>query len=288
MRIFRKTVLFIFSLFFSLSLHAQDQTREQYLESFQQRREWFISNYDTMSRTSYSAIAARYFRNRDVKQADEMFLQLLKKPSGDMFWMFPVVNCYMQGRGKMSRKVEKAVRHAWKTYAPSRGDTENHWAMYYASLFLMAEQWRNDPGSEWFNGKSSEENRSEAREYLFEWAKITTTIGQGEFDSPDYILEYLIPTTMLAEYARDPAVKKLGEMLTDYILADFAAEHLDQQYIGGYSRHLRTKSDATCGLCCFPFCLSLFWRRQTAAPRLGAFSGAHFLHIAGNYLQSCH
>jgi hypothetical protein len=108
--------------------------------------------------------------------------------------------------------------------------------MYYASLYLMAEQWPDDPGSEWFNGNSSKENLKEAREYLFEWAKITTTVGQGEFDSPDYILEYLVPTTMLAEYARDKNVKKLGEMLTDYIFADFAAEHLDQQYIGGYSR----------------------------------------------------
>ncbi len=231
-----KLILVIF-LFKSASIaFAQDQTREEYLRKFNERKEWFISHYDTMTRADYSAIAARYYRNKDDKRADEMFLKLLEKPSGDMFWMFPVVNCYMVGKEKMSDKVKKAVRHAWKTYAPSRGDTENHWAMYYASLYLMAEQWLNEPGSEWFNGKSSEENLKEAREYLFEWARITTTIGQGEFDSPDYILEYLVPTTMLAEYARDKKVKKLGEMLTDYILADFAAEHLDQQYIGGYSR----------------------------------------------------
>lgn len=231
-----KLVVFLFLFIPVLNVFAQDQTREEYLKKFNERKEWFISHYDTMSRADYSVIAARYYRNKDVKRADEMFLQLLEKPSGDMFWMFPVVNCYMVGKDKMSPKVKKAVRHAWKTYAPSRGDTENHWAMFYASLYLMAEQWPNEPGSEWFDGKSSEENLKEAREYLFEWARITTTIGQGEFDSPDYILEYLVPTTMLAEYARDKKVKKLGEMLTDYIFADFAAEHLDQQYIGGYSR----------------------------------------------------
>jgi len=231
-----KLILFLFFLLPIFNSVAQDQTREEYLKAFNERREWFISNYDTMSRVHYSAIAAKYYRNKDVKRADEMFLQLLERPSGAMFWMFPVVNCYMVGKDKMSKQVKKAVRNAWKTYAPSRGDTENHWAMWYTSVYLMAEQWPNEPGSEWFDGMSSEENLKEAREYLFEWARITTTIGQGEFDSPDYILEYIIPTTMLAGYAKDPQVKKLGEMLTDYILADFAAEHLDQQYIGGYSR----------------------------------------------------
>lgn len=216
--------------------HAQDQSREEYLRRFYERKNWFISHYDTLSRPDYSAVAARYYRSKEVRRADEMLLKLLEKPSGDMFWMFPVVNCYMVGKEKMSSEVKQAVRRAWRNYAPSRGDTENHWAMYYASLYLMAEQWPNEPGTEWFNGKSSEENLKEAREYLFEWARITTTIGQGEFDSPDYILEFVVPTTMLAEYARDKKVKKLGEMLTDYLLADFAVEHLDQQYIGGYSR----------------------------------------------------
>ncbi|MDZ7333441.1 MAG: hypothetical protein ONB13_08135 [candidate division KSB1 bacterium] len=234
-----RTIIFVvllLSFLNNVNAFSQDQTRAAYLKKFNERKAWFISHFDTASRTDYSVIAAKYYRNRDVRRADEMFLKLLEKPSGDMFWMFPVVNCYMVGKDKMSDRVKRAIRYAWKTYAPSRGDTENHWAMYYASLYLMAEQWPNDPGSEWFNGKSSEENLQEAREYLFEWARITTTIGQGEFDSPDYILEYVVPTTMLAQYAQDKDVKKLGEMLTDYLLADFAVEHLDQQYIGGYSR----------------------------------------------------
>ncbi len=232
--------LFQFFLLLNILLipfaQAQSETYRHYLKKFQERKAWFISNYDTLSRETYSSIAARYAMNKDIKWADKTFLKLLQHPKGAMFWMFPVVNCYMHGKGKMSPEVEKAVRHAWKTYAPSRGDTENHWAMWYTCLFLMSEQWPDLPGSEWARGTSSAENRREAKEYLFEWARITTTIGQGEFDSPDYILEYLVPTTLLAQFAQDPQVKKLGEMLTDYIMADFAVEHLDQQYIGGYSR----------------------------------------------------
>jgi len=232
--------LFIFFILFStvvkLPCFAQEKTRAEYLKAFDKRVQWFVTNYDTSTRVSYNTIIARYYSNKNVELADKMFLELLENPKGAMFWMFPNISAYITGKDKMSPQVKAAARNAWKTYAPSRGDTENHWAMYYASLLLATEQWRNLPGSEWFNGKSSKENFDEAKEYLFEWARITTTIGQGEFDSPDYLAEYLIATSMIAEWAQDGEVKKLGSMLTDYILADFAAEHLDQQYIGGYSR----------------------------------------------------
>ena len=87
--------------------------------------------------------------------------------------MFPVIGAYCYGKGKMSPGTEAAVRKAWKTYTPYRGDTENHWAMYHATLYLAAEQWPGLPGSEWFNGKSSEQNLNETREYLLDWMFAT-------------------------------------------------------------------------------------------------------------------
>lgn len=41
---------------------------------------------------------------------------------------------------------------------------------------------------------------------------------------------------LLSDFARDPAMKQRGKMMLDYLLADFAAEHLDGQYLGGFSR----------------------------------------------------
>jgi hypothetical protein len=114
------------------------------------------------------------------------------------------------------------VRHAWKTYAPYRGDTENHWAMYHATLFLAAEQWPGLPGTEWFNGKSSDENRIDAKEYLIHWIDITTSIGQGEFDSPDYFPEYAISMSLLADFARDPDMRRRGNMMMVSTSADSA------------------------------------------------------------------
>jgi hypothetical protein len=165
-----------------------------------------------------------------------MFVEVLKKPSGDMFWMFPCISAYAYGKDKMSAATKAVVRNAWKTYAPYRGDTENHWAMYYASLFIAAELWPGLPGSEWYNGRTSDENRDEAKDYLLHWIRVTTSVGQGEFDSPDYFPEFMNAMQLLAEFAQDPGMKQRGIMMLDYLLADFAAEHLDGQYLGGFSR----------------------------------------------------
>ena len=216
---------------------AQNAQREAYLKAYQQRVDHILSAYDTArSSGGFYTIAVRYAKNRDIPLADSLFREAMKTPRGDMFWMFPVIGAYMHGKEKMSPDTKAAVRNAWKTYMPYRGDTENHWAMYYASLYIAAEEWGGLPGSEWFNGRSSDENLREAREYLIEWIRITTTIGQGEFDSPDYFPEYAIAMTLLSDFARDPAMQKRGKMMLDYLLADFAAEHLDGEYLGGFSR----------------------------------------------------
>jgi len=226
----------ILSLLLPSVAFSQTADRTTYLREFERRASYVLSVYDTSRAAGYYQAAVRYAKSRNIAQADSMLVTLLREPRGDMFWMFPVIGTYLHGKDKMSAQTKAVVRNAWKTYAPYRGDTENHWAMYYASLLLAAEQWPDLPGSEWYNGKSSDENRREAEEYLIEWIRITTTIGQGEFDSPDYFPEYVISASLLAQFAKDQEMRRRGSMLLDYLFADFAAEHLHGQYLGGFSR----------------------------------------------------
>ncbi len=148
------------------SVPAQLADRNAYLREFEKRSARVVSVYDTSQAAGYYQIAVRYALKRNIAQADSMFVALLREPRGDMFWMIPVIGAYLHGKDRMSPLTKASVRSAWKTYAPYRGDTENHWCMYYSALFLAAEQWPGLPGSEWYNGKSSEENRQEAKEYL--------------------------------------------------------------------------------------------------------------------------
>jgi hypothetical protein len=108
--------------------------------------------------------------------------------------------------------------------------------MYYTGLYLAAQTWPGEPGREWFNGKSSLENFREAEGWLNHWIALTTTIGQGEFDSPTYMPVFLAPMLVLHDFAADSAMKTKARMMCDLLLADFAVEHLGGNYGGGHSR----------------------------------------------------
>jgi len=62
---------------------------------------------------------------------------------------------------------------------PYRGDTENHWLLYYTTLYLMAQLWSGEPGDAWFTGRTSEENLAEAKAWIESWIDLTTTRGRG-------------------------------------------------------------------------------------------------------------
>ncbi len=220
------------------ALTTQGAHHQGYLErarSVVQARVDLVDPND-LEKGSHSHIAACLAADQHLEWASARLIRFLENPRGDMFWMFPMTSIAYLGKDKLSEEAHAALRHAWKTYVPLRGDTENHWAMYYGSLFLMAEYWPDLPGSEWYNGKSSEENLEEAREYLIWWMDITTSMGQGEYDCTHYIGEYLIPMLHLAAWAEDPEMRLRGEMMVDWILSDFAIDSLNGLYVGAHAR----------------------------------------------------
>ncbi|MCW5982624.1 MAG: hypothetical protein KIT09_31340 [Bryobacteraceae bacterium] len=185
----------------------------------------------------YGTIAAKLYLREDAEWCSRRLEELLAAgPSGDMFWMFPVTSIAYLDRGQLSDSARRALRNAWKTYAPYRGDTENHFLLYYTCLYLMAQLWPDLPGSEWYTGKPSEANLAEAREWIESWVRLTTRRGQGEYDCTHYIGVYLLPMSYLAAWSNDPAMKKRAEMMLDYLIADYAAENLDGLYVGAHAR----------------------------------------------------
>ncbi len=191
---------------------------------------------DAPSGIGLAEVAAKLARREDAALCSERVIELMKTPSGDMFWMFPVTCISYLGRDQLSAAAQAAIREAWRTYFPLRGFTENHWVMYYTSLYLMAQLWPDEPGERWFNGKSSEEITEEARGFLLHWMELATTIGQGEYDCTHYIGEYAIPMLFLATWAKDPAMRLRGRMMLDYLMADFAVETLNGLYVGSHAR----------------------------------------------------
>lgn len=185
----------------------------------------------------YATVAAKLKRRADPAWCSRRLIELLDQgPTGDMFWMFPVTAIAYLDQGQLSPEARQALRRAWRTYMPFRGDTENHWLLYYTTLYLMAQKWPNEPGETWFSGKSSAENFREADAWIRSWVDLTTTRGQGEYDCTHYLGVFLLPMSYLAAWAEDPAMKKRASLMLDYLIADYAAENLEGIYVGSHAR----------------------------------------------------
>jgi hypothetical protein len=218
---------------------TSDQER---LEAFYSRRDSLIDFYadrippSDLRSGGYIDIAAKLIRNQDLSWVLSRLDTLIKNPRGDMFWMYQAVTTAYTGRRNLPESYRARTRKLWRTYTPYRGDTENHWALYYTALYLISQLYPGEPADSWFNGKSSQENLEEAEEYLRHWMDLTVTIGQGEYDSPHYFGLFVLPMAQLYAWAADPDMKQRALMMIEYLLADFAVENLRGSYVGAHSR----------------------------------------------------
>lgn len=186
---------------------------------------------------SPSVVTAKIRTGKDLPLAFALFDSLTNdRAIGGMFYCYSMIGTYLYSREALPDSLHRKVRMAYRKRTMYRGDTENHWVMYYTGLYLAAQTWPGESGETWFNGKSSEENFQESKDWLNHWFTISSTIGQGEFDSPTYITVFLTPMMVLYEFAQDSAMKVKAQMMLDLLFADFAAEHIDGAYGGGHSR----------------------------------------------------
>jgi hypothetical protein len=261
-----------------------DARRVAYLGRVDETLQWYVSSIKADNPATFTApqIAAKLALRQDAALVSARVVELMKGPqSQDMFWMFPWTAISYLGRDQLTPEAKAAIRDAWRTYFPMRGDTENHWAMYYTSLYLMTELYPDDPASSWYNGKSSAENRAEAREYLIHWMDLATTIGQGEFNPTHYIGEYAIPMLYLSTWAKDPEMKIRGHMKLDWLLADLAENTLN-----GVLRGPNARTDDTSVIQRWMALASYFtWTlfgNTPPPPSYGGF-GIYFAVAAANY-----
>ncbi|QYM78920.1 hypothetical protein K0B96_16690 [Horticoccus luteus] len=225
------------------ALPALDLSAAAIAQRYRARREFILSEAVAAvvpgdpTRGSKFDIAACFHRG-EKREAALARLEVLDRatPSANMFWAYPTVTVMLAGQQALDAKSRDRMTELWRTYWPSRGDTENHWLLSYASYYLVA-QTHPDAGPEcWFNGRSSAENLAEAKNYIEHWIGVTTSYGQGEYDSPNYIEEYAVGLALLAGWAQDKAFRDRAKQMLDYIFYDYAAETLDGLYGGAHSR----------------------------------------------------
>ncbi len=246
----RSFLLFIAALGLPAALWAQTASGPaatsdaEIARQYEQRRETTlqkdlaqIDRHDVTKKGGITEVAASFYSRTNLDWANARLAKIDTPPPPDgdnMFWMFPMADVMETGHEAMSPANRARIRELWRTYFPFRGDTENHWLLYYSSLYLAAEM---NPGWTWYNGKSSAENMAEARSYLEDWIGITTAHGQGEFESrPNYIEEYAAPLALLYGWAQDPKLRREARMMLDDIFYQYAVQQLSGEYGGAHSR----------------------------------------------------
>ena len=185
----------------------------------------------------YANIAAKLWLHEDAALCSRSLEELLAAgPTGDMFWMFPITGDRLPGSGPTLRfRAPGAAQFVPNLHAVPRRHGESLAAVLHVAVPDGADVAGQD-GDQWYTGKSSEENLREAAGWIESWVRLTTTRGQGEYDSPHYMGLYFLSMSYLAEWAKDPAMKKRATMMLDYLIADYAAENLDGIYVGAHSR----------------------------------------------------
>ena len=203
-----------------------NQRRAAYERRVNEVIAWYTAQAKPGVVYSRDVILAKLAQHEDAAECSRGVLEMMKEPGTGPFWMFPVVGISLLGQDQLSPEAKQAIRHMWRTTYQIRGDTENHWAMYYISLYLISEQYPNEPADSWYTGKSSSENLAESRAYLIHWMNLATTIGQGEYNPTGYIAEYAIPLMYLATWAKDPAMRLRGQMMLDLLFGELAENSL--------------------------------------------------------------
>ena len=208
-------------------------------DEYQARKQQVLAWADTTQRENFFIAAVKIQQGNHIKEGVQAFEKALtrlnKSPSG-MFDIYSLMICYLAVQDKIPAGLKDQVRDVMATANFYRGDTENHLTMYYTGLYLAAQAFPNLPASKWYTGKSSAENKREAIGWLDEWMNTTTTIGQGEFDSPTYAAVFLAPLFGLYQFAADPVMKENAKVMLYWLIADFAVEHLNGMYVGAHSR----------------------------------------------------
>lgn len=227
----KTTAIIFFVLIVGCPVRAQDDSL------FAARRARLLDVVSREQEKSPYVIASKIHKGFEIDRAFVLLDSLTyDKGIGGMFYAYSLIGTYLYTQDALPDSLKQKVRLAYQNRMMYRGDTENHWVMYYTGLYLAAQTWPNDPGETWFNGKSSTENLREAGGWLNEWFRVSSTIGQGEFDSPTYFITFVTPMMALYEFAKDPIMKAKAQLMLDLLFVDFAAEHISGNYGGAHSR----------------------------------------------------
>ncbi|MCF7688536.1 MAG: hypothetical protein K9M98_02065 [Cephaloticoccus sp.] len=130
--------------------------------------------------------------------------------------------------------VEKIHARLAASFTDDFGFTDNHMLQFRTARYLYGQTWPEGPNLA--DGSTPVEARQEAAAWIEHWIDATIARGMFEYDSPNYHHLYLLCFTSLYEYAQDEHIRQKAWMMMQVLLADWATEYLDGNWVGAHSR----------------------------------------------------
>ncbi len=180
------------------------------------------------------------------------------RPAGGPFHVFPSGALLARWFDQLPDEAVAIIQEFMMEGVLERGNTENHWLMFYVGNLLTAERW---PDAEcMWNGLSAEANRREATRWILGMIERTAVNGHHEYDSPQYHVEHVVPMVVLADNTSDPHLRRQVEQVLSLYVADMALEYFYGAWAGGHCRE---------------------GYRENTWKRSGAVAGLQYLYFGG-------
>ena len=153
----------------------------------------------------------------------------------DCFHVYAIMDAVLRLRDRLPADlVERMKNKLAASFGTDLGFTENHKLQYRTARYLFGQTWPDSPSFK--DGSSPQQARREAETWIDDWISRTVSVGQYEFDSPNYASLYYLCLTSLYDFSRDPLMRRKAWMMMHLLLADAASEYLKGNWIGAHSR----------------------------------------------------
>ncbi len=187
------------------------------------------------------------------------------RPAGGPFHVFPCGAIVARWPDRLPEEAETLIKEFMTEGVLERGNTENHWLMFYTGSLLAAERWP-DVDRMW-NGLTPEAVRQEATRWILGMIERTAVNGHHEYDSPQYHTEHVVPMVLLADHAADPHLRRQVEQVLSLYVADMALEYYYGAWAGAHCRE---------------------GYRENTWKRSGSVAGLQYLYFGGEDFDSDH
>ena len=150
------------------------------------------------------------------------------------FDVFAAMHLACRWQAQLSVGTLDHIRQIMTQGLHHRGNTENHWLMYYVGHLLAAEMWPE--ASVMWNGLPPNVVRDEATRWLSGMIDRTARTGHHEYDSSQYHGWHVTPMIALADHAQDETLREQAKKMATLLIADMALEYMAGAWAGGHAR----------------------------------------------------